>query len=93
MRCRGLRALGWQWCRWCQGPAGGVGVIGDQQGVYRVSGRCRKLWGIMSVGVSGVHWGAGRECRYSGASRGIGGIRGLLEGIRGVRGYWVPSGV
>ena len=31
--------------------------------------------------------GAGRECRYSGASRGIGGIRGLL-GVHGdVRGH------
>ena len=23
-----------------------------------------------------MYWGAGRECRYSGARRGIGGIRG-----------------
>ena len=45
-----------------------------------------------SVGVSGVHWGAGRECRYSGASRGIGGIRGLL-GVVGVsEGMLGPSG-
>ena len=28
--------------------------------------------------MSQVYWGAGRECRYSGARRGIGGIRGHL---------------
>ena len=28
-------------------------------------------------GVSGMYWVAGRECRYSGARRGIGGIRGI----------------
>ena len=47
-----------------------------------------------------MHWGAGRECRYSGASMGIGGIRGLLEcravrrlsGGVGVRVYWVLVG-
>ena len=39
------------------------------------------------VGVSGVHWGAGRECRCSGASRGIGGIRGHL-GVLGGEGVW-----
>ena len=27
--------------------------------------------------VSWVYWGAGRECRYSGARRGIGSIRAL----------------
>ena len=26
--------------------------------------------------MSGLYWRAGRECRYSGARRGIGGIRG-----------------
>ena len=26
--------------------------------------------------MSGVHWELGRGCRYSGANRGIGGIRG-----------------
>ena len=31
-----------------------------------------------------MHWGAGRECRYSGVSRGIGGTRGLLGGVRGL---------
>ena len=31
-----------------------------------------------------MHWGS-RECRYSGASRGIGGIRGHL-GLQGVSG-------
>ena len=33
-----------------------------------------------------MYWGAGRECRYSGARRGIGGIRrhwGLLEVVGG----------
>ena len=37
-------------------------------------------WGI--GGIRGV-LGAGRECRYSGASRGKGGIRGLLGAVRG----------
>ena len=34
-----------------------------------------------SGGVEGVrvYWGDGRECRYSGARRGIGGIRGHWE--------------
>ena len=36
------------------------------QGNPRVSG---------ALGPSGVHWGADRECRYSGASKGISGIR------------------
>ena len=42
-----------------------------------------------SGGVRGV-FGAGRECRYSGASRGIGSKRGqwgLLGEVGGVRGY------
>ena len=30
------------------------------------------------VGVSGVYWGAGRLCRYSGPRRVIGGIGGSL---------------
>ena len=34
------------------------------------------LGAVRGVGVSGMHWGTGRECRYSGASRGISGIRG-----------------
>ena len=44
------------------------------------------------VGVSGVYWEAGRDSRYSGARRGIGGIMGHLGflggvgAIRGVRG-------
>ena len=46
-------------------------------------------------GVSGVYWRAGRECRYSGVRRGIGGIGrhwelqevlGLLGGVMGVGG-------
>ena len=43
----------------------------------------RAPWGVGGirgslggVGVSGVYWGPSRECRYSGARRGIGGIRG-----------------
>ena len=44
----------------------------------------------MHQGGVGTQWyhgvlgalGAGRECRYSGTSRGIGGFRGLLEGVR-----------
>ena len=45
-------------------------------------------------GIRGV-LGAGRECRYSGARRGIGGLRGhwgpigVLEAIRGVGGVKV----
>ena len=39
--------------------------------------------------MSGVNWGAGRECRYSGARRGMGGIRGQLRAPRGLG----PSGV
>ena len=35
--------------------------------------------------------GAGRECRHTGASRGIGGIRGLLGDVGSVRGHWGPS--
>ena len=27
--------------------------------------------------MSGMYWGASRECRYSGARRGIGSIRGI----------------
>ena len=43
------------------------------------------LWGL--EGIRGV-FGAGSECRYSGARRGIGGIRGigLLGGVRAIRG-------
>ena len=42
-----------------------------------------------------MHWEAVRECRYSGASRCIGGIRGLLgvsECWRGIRGDWGHQG-
>ena len=52
-----------------------------------------------SGGLGGVRhaFGAGRECRYSGSSRGIGGIRGLLGGVRGasgtVRGLGTSGGV
>ena len=34
--------------------------------------------------MSGVYWRAGRECRYSGARRGIGGIRRHWQLLRGV---------
>ena len=33
--------------------------------------------------MSGIYWKAGRECRYSGARRGMGGIRGIWELLRG----------
>ena len=39
--------------------------------------------------MSGVYWGAGRECRYSGARSGICSIRGigdLLGGVGTIRG-------
>ena len=39
----------------------------------------------------GVYCRAGRECRYSGARRGISGIRGHL-GVPRVLGYWGPLG-
>ena len=42
------------------------------------------LEGIRSVGLSGVYGWADRECRYSGARKGIGGIRGHWELFRGV---------
>ena len=32
--------------------------------------------GVRVYRVSGVYWGVVRECRYSGARRGVGGIRG-----------------
>ena len=35
------------------------------------------------VGVSEVYSGAGRNCRYSGTRRGIGGIRGICKLLRG----------
>ena len=41
------------------------------------------------LGVSGMHWGAGREFRCSGARRGIGGIGGPLGGIEG---HWRYEG-
>ena len=41
---------------------------------------CRRCMGVRGA------LGAGMECRYSGASRGIGGIRGLLEGVGDVGG-------
>ena len=34
--------------------------------------------------MAGVYWGTSRECRYSGARRGTGGIRGALGDPRGV---------
>ena len=41
------------------------------------------MWGTVRGAL-----GAGRDCRYSGASIGIGGIRGLME----CKGHWEPSG-
>ena len=34
-----------------------------------------------------MYWGVGRECRYSGARRGIGGIRGIGGLFGGVGGH------
>ena len=50
---------------------------GAPRGCLGLSGGLEAVMGYQ------VHWGAGRECRYSGASRAIGGIRGLL-GVSGV---------
>ena len=41
---------------------------------------------IGPLGMSGMHWGAGRECKHSCVSMGIGGIRELLGGVEGVKG-------
>ena len=35
-----------------------------------------------------VYWGAGRECRYSGARRSICGIRWYWDLLTGVGGHW-----
>ena len=43
--------------------------------------------GIRGVGESGVYWMAGRDSRYSGARRGIGGIR-AMGAPRGVGPFW-----
>ena len=43
-----------------------------------------------SVGVSGIHLGAGRVCRCPGASRGISSIRGHWEAPRRVLGHQGP---
>ena len=76
-----------------QGPAGyrwhhrhwglpeGVGMSGGIGAIREVS--------VGFQGVSGVHQGDHRECRYSGASMHIGGIRWLIGGI----GDWELLGV
>ena len=46
----------------------------------------------MSRECQGCIGGAGRECRYSGARRGIGGIWEFLGGVRG-RGHQGMSGI
>ena len=43
--------------------------------------------------MSRVYWGPGRECRYSGASRGIGSIKGHWGSPRGSRGCMGLLGV
>ena len=50
-----------------EGIGGMRGHWGSPGGVGAIRGHQR---------VSGVYWGAGRECRYSRARRGIGGMRG-----------------
>ena len=69
------------------------------QGHWELLGVLGAIRGHQGVGVSGVYWGADRECRYSGpqgvlvVSRGIGGFKrcwGLL-GRSGV--YWGWQGV
>ena len=74
----GIRGLVWG-VEGIKGPSGDVGVhwglagsVGAQ-GVIGSVGASRGCWGHQEVlRVSGVHWGAGRECRGSWASRGIG---------------------
>ena len=75
---------GLAWTLGTQGPEGyrASGVLGAARGVgghYGVS--------MGHKGVKGVYLGAGRECRYSGARRGIGGIRGHLGVPKGCWGH------
>ena len=63
-------------------------VLRGQQGYRWHQGASRVIGGVRGIGPSGVHLGAGRACRYSGAGRSIGGMRGLLGGVRGAFGGW-----
>ena len=67
---------------WCIGGLlGCVGSVGGHYGDIRGH-----------QGVSGMYWGAGRDSRYSGARRGIEGIRGywgLLGCVQGIGGHYV----
>ena len=58
---------------------GGMEGVGGCQGALEPVRGCR---------VTGVCWGTDRECRCSGARRGIWGIRGII----GVRGHWAVYG-
>ena len=78
-------------------PSGGSRGIGSIRGIEGLLG---SVGGVRahgdpsgSVGVSGVHWVAARECRCSGASRGISSIRGHWEAPRGEGASRAPSGV
>ena len=68
-------------------------------GVIRGIGAPRGCWGLLgALGVSGVHWGTGREYRFSGARRGYKWHQGAfgLRGVGAVRGchgvYWWLAG-
>ena len=85
-----------------------VMTIKTQKGYRWYQGHWGLLWVLGAIrghqGVSGVYWWAGRECRDSGARRGIGGIRehwaaprgvGAIrahQGCRGVRGVLELAG-
>ena len=51
------------------------------------------LGAVSGYRVSGVYWGVGRDCRYSGARRGIGGIKGHFKAPMGCWGHEGVSGV
>ena len=73
----------WRAGRECMysGQQGYMWYHGALRGVEGVGGH----WG-QGIGVVRGALGAGRECRYSGATIGIGGIRRLLGGVGAVRG-------
>ena len=71
---------------WGVGVSGGIGCGSSMGGVRGTSMGCRGHLGLLG-GVRGCI-GSCQECRYSGARRGIGGIREALGLARGCRGHW-----